>query len=75
MRADMVGIAIAGILMSVVALGYYLRVVVAMYMEPEPEGVAPPMTQRGSATFATAFCAAMVVLLGVVPGAFLGSVF
>ncbi len=74
-QADMIGIAIAGILMSVVALGYYLRVVVAMYMEPEPEGQAPPMIQRGSATFATAFCAAMVVLLGVLPGAFLGSVF
>jgi NADH:ubiquinone oxidoreductase subunit 2 (subunit N) len=58
-----------------VALGYYLRVIVAMYMEREPEGQAPPMTQRAHATFATGFCAAMVVLLGVLPGVFLDSLF
>lgn len=74
-NAGMVWLAVAGVLMSVIALAYYLRVVVAMYMEPAPEGVAPPMTQRSSATFATAFCAAMVVLLGVLPGSFLGRVF
>ena len=67
-RADMVGFALAGILMSVVALGYYLRVVVAMYMQPAPEGQAPPMTRRPSAAMAAAVCAAMVLVLGVLPG-------
>jgi NADH-quinone oxidoreductase subunit N len=70
-NAGLVTLAVLGVLLSVVALGYYLRVIVAMYMEPAPEGVAPPTAQRDTATFATAFCAAMVVLLGVLPGAFL----
>jgi NADH-quinone oxidoreductase subunit N len=74
-KADMIGLTIVGVLLSVVALGYYLRVIVAMYMEPAPEELAPPMTQRNWATFAASFCAAMVVLLGVLPGAFLGRVF
>jgi len=71
-RADMIALAILGILFSVVALGYYLRVVVAIYMEPEPEGQAPPMTARLSAGIATGICVAMVLLLGLLPGLFLG---
>jgi NADH-quinone oxidoreductase subunit N len=74
-EGGLVKLSLLGILMSVVALGYYLRVIVAMYMEREPEGQAPPMTQRAHATFATGFCAAMVVLLGVLPGVFLDSLF
>jgi len=70
-RADLVVLSILGVLLSVVALGYYLRVIVAMYMEPAPEDKAPPMTQLDSATFVTAFCAGMVLVLGVLPGAFL----
>ena len=65
------GFAIAGILFSVVALGYYLRVIVAMYMEPAPEDIAPPMAQRAPAAFGTALCAAMVLLLGLLPGLFI----
>jgi NADH-quinone oxidoreductase subunit N len=71
-RADMIGLAIIGILFSVVALGYYLRVVVAIYMEAEPEGQAPPMTPRLSAAIATGICVAMVLLLGLLPGLFIG---
>jgi len=67
-RADLIGFALAGVLLSVVALGYYLRVVVALYMEPEPEGQAPPLTQRMSAAFATGVCALMVLVLGLLPG-------
>ena len=74
-RADMIAVTVLGALLSVVALGYYLRVVVAMYMEPEPEGQFPPLTQKASATFATAFCASMVLLLGVLPGSFLEGIF
>lgn len=71
-RSGLVAFSIAGVLLSVVALGYYLRVVVAMYMEPEPEGQAPPMTRRLSASIATGLCAAMVLLLGLLPGFFVG---
>lgn len=74
-RADMIAVTVIGALLSVVALGYYLRVVVAMYMEPEPEGQLPPLSQKATATFATAFCASMVLLLGVLPGSFLDGVF
>jgi len=68
-RADQVGIAVVGVLLSVVALGYYLRVIVAMYMQPAPEG-AP--TGRAStppaAVLAAGVCTFGVLLLGVLPG-------
>ncbi len=74
-RADLITMTILGVLLSVVALGYYLRVIVAMYMEPEPAELAPPMTERAWATFGTSLCAWMVLILGVLPGWFLGRVF
>jgi NADH-quinone oxidoreductase subunit N len=74
-RADLILVTVLGVLMSVIALGYYLRVIVAMYMEPAPEDLAPPMTQRSWATFATSLCAWMVIFLGVMPGWFLGRIF
>jgi len=69
--ARMYGVAVIGALLSVVALGYYLRVIVALWMEPASEGQAPPVTARLSASAATAFCAVMVVVLGVLPGWYL----
>ena len=74
-EAHLIAVTVAGALLSVVALGYYLRVIVAMYMQPEPEGQLPPLGQDASATFATAFCAALVLILGLFPGAFLDGVF
>ena len=74
-RADLMLWTVLGVLMSVIALGYYLRVIVAMYMEPASEDLAPPMTQRGWATFATSLCAWMVLVLGVLPQLFLGRIF
>ncbi|MBK8978205.1 MAG: NADH-quinone oxidoreductase subunit N [Planctomycetes bacterium] len=74
-RADMIGVAVIGVLLSVVALGYYLRVVVALYMQPEPAslaGVAVPARRTLlPASFATGACAALVLLLGVLPRWFL----
>jgi NADH-quinone oxidoreductase subunit N len=74
-RADMIGVAVVGVLLSVVALGYYLRVIVAMYMQPAAEG----LLRRGEtspvalvpSTFAAAACAVLVLLLGILPGWFL----
>jgi len=67
-RADLIGVAVVGVLLSVVALGYYLRVIVAMYMQPAPEGLEPPTTQRpATAGLLTVACGAGVLLLGVFP--------
>ncbi len=71
-RADLIAIAVVGILLSVVALGYYLRVVITLWMQAPLEGKAPPMTGRFTATVATLACAVMVLLLGVLPGWYLG---
>jgi NADH-quinone oxidoreductase subunit N len=70
--AHLTGYAIAGVLMSVIALAYYLRVIVAMYMEPASDQVAPPMAKRTDAMLATAICAAAVLMMGVLPSVFLG---
>ena len=74
-RADMIAVAVIGILLSVVALGYYLRVVVALYMQPEPEGRTADALHGLEATrlaaIATCACAAAVMVLGILPGWFL----
>jgi NADH-quinone oxidoreductase subunit N len=71
-RAGLVAASVAGVLLSVVALGYYLRVIVAMYMRPAPEvelegGIVHARVPWPSAIAATV-CAAMVILLGILPG-------
>lgn len=73
-RAQMVPAAIIGILISVVALGYYLRIVIAMYMQPEVEGRPVPSESRPLSSAMALVCAAMVLVLGVLPGWFLANV-
>lgn len=73
-RADMLPAAIVGILLSVVALGYYLRIVVAMYMQPESETQPVPSESRPLASAMALVCVAMVLVLGVLPGWFLANV-
>lgn len=72
-RADLIAVAVVGILLSVVALGYYLRVVVAMYMQEETDerAAAAPLTSSAPATWVAGACAAVVLVLGVLPGWFL----
>ncbi len=74
-RADLVAVAVVGVLLSVIALGYYLRVVVAMYMQPEPEELARAGGAQGIAALpsamAAAVCAVLVLALGMLPGWFL----
>lgn len=67
-RAELYVPAILGVLTSVVALGYYLRVVVAMYMEPAPEGELPPTARPLPSIVTVAACAALVLALGLAPG-------
>lgn len=72
-RADQIAVAVIGVLLSVVALGYYLRVIVAMYMQPAsedaPTGRAPTPP---AAVLAATVCGFGVLLLGVLPGWLLG---
>ena len=67
-EAGMIKAAVFGVLLSVVALGYYLRVIVAMYMQAAPEGrPAPTVSRPLTAGLATLICAAGVVAMGVAP--------
>jgi NADH-quinone oxidoreductase subunit N len=71
-RADLIAVAVVGVLLSVVALGYYLRVIVAMYMQPLGEGLEPSRQEPAlPATLAAALCAFFVLAMGVLPGWFL----
>lgn len=62
----LIGLVVIGVLSSLAGTYYYLRVIVAMYMERTEselsENVAP------SARFAIAACAALTVVVGIVPG-------
>ncbi|MBL8862087.1 MAG: NADH-quinone oxidoreductase subunit N [Planctomycetes bacterium] len=73
-RADMIAAAVVGVLISVVALGYYLRIIVAMYMQPEDATRPVPAESRPLSSAMALACAAMVLVLGVLPGWFLANV-
>jgi NADH-quinone oxidoreductase subunit N len=73
-RADLYWSAIIGILLSVVALGYYLRVLVAMWMQSATEGEAveaPAGPALLPATLAAGVCVAFVIAMGVLPNWFM----
>lgn len=70
--AGMITTAVLGVLLTLIAFGFYLRVLVVMYMQPEPEGQARPTTTRPlSAGLATLVCAAGVLAMGLLPSWFL----
>lgn len=60
------GLAIVGVLMSVVSAFYYLRIVVTMYMEEPQDGVEID-TAIGPPASVVAFCAALAFGLGLFP--------
>ncbi len=71
-RSDLIVVAVIGALLSVVALGYYLRVIVLLWMTPPEEGQAPPVTQRPlTAGLPTLACSLFVLAMGLLPGLFL----
>jgi len=70
-RAGLVIPAIIGIVTSVVALGYYLRVIITIYMEDAPSSQAAPTARPLSVMVPAGICAVMVLVLGVLPGWFL----
>ncbi len=58
-----------GALLSVLALYYYLRVVISMFMRPPPTPIEPIVPDWGTNT-AIALCLLFVVGMGLVPGPF-----
>ena len=65
-------LAVIGALLSTVALGYYLRIIVVLYMQAPPEELEPPRARRWSATLSGALCAGFVLAMGLFPSLFLG---
>jgi NADH-quinone oxidoreductase subunit N len=60
------GLAVIGVLNAAVAAAYYLRIVAVMYFQP---AAAPAPNSGGYGSLAaTMLCAALVVLLGALPG-------
>jgi NADH-quinone oxidoreductase subunit N len=66
-RGGYAELAIVGMLMSAVSAYYYLRVVVAMYMD-EPVGEDPWSPIGAGAALALGISTAVVLVLGVYPG-------
>jgi NADH-quinone oxidoreductase subunit N len=64
--ADLVWLAVAGVLMSVVSLYYYVRVVATMYLKPS-EDEAPGMEQCPWLAAVSLVSVAGVLLLGIFP--------
>jgi NADH-quinone oxidoreductase subunit N len=71
-QADMVGLAILGVLTSAVGAFYYLKVLVYLYMKSPEEGapVAVPM-KSSYVTFALVLAAYFVMKMGLTPGNYL----
>ena len=65
-NADLVLPSVVLVVTSVIGLGYYLRIVSAMYMEPEQEPSAPLFSPLGL-SIVTLCCSIGVVLIGVWP--------
>ena len=72
-RAGYVAATIVAALLSVVGMAYYLRVIVAMYMQPETPRPAPAQAPASALpmALATFVCAAFVIAMGVLPRYFL----
>ncbi len=68
-QADLVWLAVVGVLTTVVSAFYYLRVVIEMFMR-EPEREVVP-ARYGSLNFSLALTAAATFILGVLPSGFL----
>jgi NADH-quinone oxidoreductase subunit N len=69
--AGMTPVAVVAALLSTVALGYYLRVIVVLFMQAPPEELEPPRARRATADLAAAVCAGLVLVLGLYPSLFL----
>jgi NADH-quinone oxidoreductase subunit N len=67
LQANLIGLAVIGVLNSAVASYYYLRIIVFMYMrEPRDEAPVPAITP--GLGVALAICLTVTIYLGVLPG-------
>lgn len=67
-RVNFWGLAIVGILTSVIGCYYYLNIIVAMYFKPaDKTAVAQPLSIGISRAAVLAFCAVAIVFLGTFP--------
>jgi NADH-quinone oxidoreductase subunit N len=64
-KSGQVGLAVIGVLNSLVSVYFYMRIVFLMYMQEETVPVEP--TRSRAAWVALAICVAGTVLLGVLP--------
>ncbi|MEX1025484.1 MAG: NADH-quinone oxidoreductase subunit N [Planctomycetota bacterium] len=69
-EADLIPLAVVAILFSVIALAYYLRVIIALFMQPAPVGPAPTTLRLGG-VLTTAACVLLVLATGLLPGLWL----
>lgn len=65
-NAEMVWLAVVGVLMSLVSVFYYVRVVYYLYMKPLPKR-KPAFTEPWAVKLLSAVCVLAIVLLGVFP--------
>jgi NADH-quinone oxidoreductase subunit N len=56
------------VLTTVISAGYYMRVVMAMFMQGRREGAAPPLPTGGWTRGVLVCCVALLLIMGVVPG-------
>jgi NADH-quinone oxidoreductase subunit N len=71
-RAGEVGLALVGIMGSIVSIAYYLRVLVAFYMRDVPDpGPTPTATGSAQLTLGLVVASAGVIVLGVLPSAWI----
>ena len=68
-RADMVWLAIIGVLNSIIALYYYLIFIKVMYVDRSPDD-DQPIRLSASAAWVLGVTTVIVLILGVIPGAF-----
>lgn len=63
-----IGLAVIGVLNSVLSMYYYLRVVVVMYMKEKPEGEETLIPANGAIAAALALAVIGILVFGVYPG-------
>ena len=65
-QEDFIVLAVVGVLNSVVSAGYYIRLLIAMYMTPEP-AESPTLGRRPYLIASIVIAAGLTVLIGVFP--------
>ena len=70
--AHQVGLAVVGLVSSVVGLYYYLRVLVLMYMKPAPADAVEVAPRLSMTNLALVVAAVLLLVVGVLPGSVQG---